>query len=397
MNIYELLKDNASKFDLHFPEENIKCYFQQKEPRLTEEFIKYFSSEFKTIVGEESKKYITRIVNIQDTDIDLFILNKDYLIHLKDIRSFHVFNNKLEFLGLYSTDSEYKDKLDKSPVNSFLSFVNSKQFSYSNYEGKYKFKIDTNSDLSIIKTSQNSYNTDTIYLQGAGNNQITSIQFNENDIFVKFKNSFYQKLKLDYDFNILEIDFHSKIKNKLNIDSSLFNIKNYQELVNALSINFDFYSLINDSKFPIKLKEHDFKKHFEIIKEITFNKTNIFQLLDLTEDFKIKTQFIIQSGNYRSPNEISTLDELFKNHLEKTYTEIMVESQKTDSFKFKYYMKDILIFLLTTRQNNIFPIDLPVVKKIEEINSKINNWHDTLNHLKKDNKTFKNELNKIKL
>lgn len=395
MSIYNLLKDNASKFDLNFPDDDIKIKIHHKEPILSEGFIKYFSSEFKTLIGEESKKYITKTVNVEDTDIDLFILNKDYLIHLKDNGSFLVFNNKLEFLGLYCSDIEYQDKLDNTPINSFLSLVNAKHFNYCLYERKYKFKINTNNDLSIIKTSEHYDNTDIIYLQGAGNNQITSIQFNESDVLVKFKNSFYQKLKLDYDFNILEIDFHSKIKNKLNIGSSLFNIKNYQELVNALSINFDFYSLVNDSKFPIKLKEHDFKKHFEIIKEITLNKKNIFYLLSLTDDLQLKTQFISPIRTFKTPSEIEALDEMFKNYLGKTYTEIMVESQKTNSFK--YYMKDILMFLLTTKQNNIFPIDLPVVKKIEEINLKINNWHKTLNHLKKDNKTFKTELNKIKL
>lgn len=391
MNIYELLKDNASKFDLlTFPEGNITFDFHLKGINKTKEFDTYFSSEFKKIASDQTKIYVTK--NDEDVDINLYIMSQDYLVRLKAVNTFQIFNKNLDYIGAYSLDT-YSNKSHKiQPESCSISLFNSEKINYSCHMNESSFKIRTNEDLSIIKTSRDSEDN-VIQLQGTGNNQITSVQYNEENIIVKFKGSFYQKLILDYEFNILEIDFHSKIKSKLNIGTPLLNIKSYEDLMKSSSEHFEFYSLINDSNFPIKLKEHDFQKHLSIIKEITSNKNDIFELLSLSEEFNIKPQFTMQNGAYSTGSEREELEKLCEKYLNHTYTKIIVESQKTHSFK--YYMKDIIMFLLTIKENNIFPIDIPVIKKIDEISSKINSWHNNLNQLKKSNKAFKAEL-KIK-
>ena len=77
---------------------------------------------------------------------------------------------------------------------------------------------------------------------------------------------------MDDNFNILEIDFHHSMKKKLNIISPLKNINGYKDMLNKLSNNFDWYYLLNDSNYKIKIKEEDFNKHLNIIKSITLNK-----------------------------------------------------------------------------------------------------------------------------
>lgn len=368
MHIYNVLKENADKLGLIFPEEELKYNSYMYEPFFENNFINYFSNEFKTLKVGEVKKYLLNT----DPELNLFMINNNYLIHSTNGYTFNVFDKNFNEICFYSLDED-------EAGNPYISTFNSTKADYFNYGNSYyTFEIKPNSDLSILISSENNKDRKSIKLYYKGTNQLESIQFFKDHIEAKFKSSFYQKMKLDLDLNILSIDFSSKIKKELNIKSPIKNIKNYQSLIKSLETNFDLYNLIKDSKFNLKLTESEFKKHNSVIEEIVNKKDDILNFFYMLDDLNIKPSYLI-------PFEYNLSD--CKKYLNTGYYDI-VNKSGTDGSE-RDYIKGLLSYLFYIKENNINPIDNNVVEKLESIQINVNKLHEEFGVLKKTNKELK--------
>lgn len=368
MHIYNVLKENADKLGLIFPEEELKYNSYMYDPFFENDFINYFSNEFKKLKIGEVKKYLLKT----EPELNLFMINNNYLIHSTNGYTFNVFDKNFREICFYSLDED-------EVRNPYLGTFRSTKTDYFNRRNShYTFEIKPNSDLSILISSEKNKDKNTIKLYYKGTNQLESIQFLKDHIEAKFKSSFYQKMKLDHDLNILSIDFSSKIKKELNIKAPIKNIKNYQSLIKSLETNFDLYNLINDSKFNLKLTESEFKKHASVIEEIVNKKDNILNFFYMLDDLNIKP-------SYQIPFEDHTSD--CRKYLNTGYYDIVNKGGSDGSDR--DYIKGLLSYLFYIKENNINPIDNNLVEKLERIHINVDKLYEEFGVLKKTNKELK--------
>lgn len=234
------------------------------------EFISYFKNEILNIENEEIKYYLIGTGTIPH----LFFANSKYLIY---VNVNHTFLKTLSFM-VYDNNIKpifrYNSELDKeTKIHTIFAAKPNYNYYYTtcNYKKENPPRIIVEPKGFVINIEEDNTNKISLLAEGEKKN-INEIEYTKDTIIASFTNSFYNKIILDYNFKILEIDFHHSMKKKLNILSSLENISSYKDMLNKLSDNFDWYKLLNDSNYKMKIKEKDFKKHLNIIKSITLNK-----------------------------------------------------------------------------------------------------------------------------
>lgn len=305
----------------------------------------FVKQEAQQLQPDEVKKYINHDIDSQPT---LLFISKDYVIKY-DTGDFLFFDHNIKFLFSYVAFNDG----EKLIIPQF----------YNNYVNYYHFDYDQEYSLHVSKkVSISSIDKNIFKLNMADKYSIKMIEFQKDTINVRFAESFYSKMILDYSFNVLSIDFHSTIKKMLNIASASFkNIKDYNDMVNRLIDNFEYYFLINDKSFNLKLKEKNFNEHLKIIKMLTNNRNQI-------ENLFVNTKKEIESF---IPNQHIGInyDYYFKNDFPDDLND---EYYSISNFEQKFTPNVAVLYravgtLLDLQKNNINPIDFETVKKIEDL------------------------------
>lgn len=375
VDIYQLLKKNSNKINLNIIENNFSFDFSFIE--LNHDLSKILlESSLELKNDDDFKQYLINDINNYPL---LFFMNKSYLIRTHDFFHFDLFfntNNTFNYIASYMINIEDQNIYSYSSDN--ISYLSDHQFK----DHQFKFKL--NKDLFVIKGDFKN----TILFSGTISNSVLSISYFDNFLLAKFKNSIYNSITLDYDFNILTVEFSKKIQTKLSIKKAS-NINYYTSLMKIFESNLDVYNLVNDSKFNLNFQENDFYRHLKIIKETTLHKDKIFKLF-LDKDFlekKIDTKFYNES-------EIK-LDELIKKYFNDNNN--LISKELKSSHNYKYLYKHFLGSILKIKDESINPMNNKLYNLIKNLNEDVLNLHEQFIELKKDNKTFKKENKLINL
>lgn len=307
----------------------------------------FVKQESEHLQPEEIKKYISHDI---DSHPNLLFISKDYVIKY-DTGDFLFFDHNIKFLFSYVA---FNDGNKLKIPQFFNNFVNYYHFDYDQ-----EYTIHISKKVSISKIEKNKFE-----LQMADKYAIKTIDFQKDTIHVRFAESFYNKIILDYSFNILSIDFHASIKKMLNITSSFKNIKDYNDMLDRLVDSFEYYFLINDKSFNLKLKEKNFNDHIKIIKMLTHNKTQIETLFSNTKkeiESIIPTQHIGINYDYYFKND-------FPDDLEDEYYSITHFDKKFKSNIAILYRA--VGTLLDLQKNKINPIDFPTIQKMIDLSKR---------------------------
>lgn len=297
------------------------------------------------------EKFFIHYNKLSFSGYSIFCVSSDYIVQIND-NSFSFMDNKCDFLfrirdnRIYNNcfEVEFSDKKKSEPIISIQD---------------YSFKIKIRPD-NILKIDSSL--------------GLSALAFKPNQIDTLFKSTSYSSMKLDYDYNILEVEINKNLKKKLNLDSNIkyTKIKDYADLMSKINVSledgFDFYALINDSKLKLNGTEAKFNRDFRYIKEITTRKDTIFQLKELyTEKF-------ILCYNYYKPFvdtlniDFFTNDYVKQNNLQETpfdlYLPADISKGLSDASKYK-----LLAFILLIRNNDIKFVDFSILNVCKEITS----------------------------
>lgn len=270
----------------------------EKDP----EFIKYFKSEISKIQDGELKYYLIKTKEIPH----LFFANSKNLIH---VNVSPVFMKSLTFV-VYDSEIKnifrYNTELDKETMIHTV-FSNKPKFNYYysalNFKKEVSPRVIFEPEGYVINVIKGSY--DKLYVvNNQSMNVIEEIEYKKDFIIAKFSNSFYNKIVFDYNFKILEIDFHHTIKKKLNILNSIKDIVDYTDMVRKLKDNFDWFRLLNDSNYKLKNKEEDFKKHINLVTSVTKNKQYLLEQANKMINFNESYNFNLDIVSLFKPHFI---------------------------------------------------------------------------------------------
>lgn len=221
--------------------------------------------------------------------------------------------------------------LKNKPIYSFI-FYDHTDFPYKNVT----FSLKNNNKFNVSSDSLN----------------LTSITFEEDKILTTFKSSAYSSIVFDYDFNIKEVELNKSIKQHLGLEKNkkYYDLKNYSELIEkikeSLKEEFDFYSLINDSKFKLKGSEQKFERDFLYVKELTAKR---FQMNNLVEQNHSK---LMDFYNFYKKNlYLKTLDCSVPNS-EDGRIELIKDTVLSKYKIEKKYLDNILLLLILNQKNN---------------------------------------------
>lgn len=223
---------------------------------------------------------------------------------------------------------------------------------------------------------------------------LTSIKFEEDKILTTFKSSAYSSIVFDYDFNIKEVELNKSIKQKLGLEKNkkYYDLKSYSELIEkikeSLREEFDFYSLINDSKFKLKGSEPKFERDLLYIKELTKKR---LQMTDLVE--KENSKFIDFYNFYKKNLYLKTLDTSVPNS-EDGRAELIKDTLLSKYKIEKKYLDNSLLLLILNEKNNNNFMDSKILgsyKDFSNESSQIMAFNKNLINLKKINKNQKSK------
>lgn len=235
--------------------------------------VDFLRNTSKSLKDNEEKMFITEKNKI------LYIISNSHILVLMNTH-IQVLDNQCN--SLFTFESEY-------PSNRFS--LNNRNFYYSLPESK---TVKTHKHLCFSNDGRNVQfllTNNKITVSASGLN-LTSLQFNEKNVFATFSGLPYASLKLDYDFNVKEIDLNKKIKDHLEINKSII-CKNpktntqrdiFNEIKESLNNTLEFYSLVEDYKIPLSGSDKKSDRDFSYIKEITSKKDKFLNVFEDNQD-----------------------------------------------------------------------------------------------------------------
>lgn len=296
--------------------------------------------------GEE--KIFLHETKLPHSDYSLFIVSKNYIVGVTD-RFFTVMDTHSNFLFIIRPYNMSNNNFD------FCFFKNPKrQPELTMTSNKFSLKIKKD-NVFRIKSSLS----------------LTGLSFNENSIEALFSSDFpCSKMKLDYQYNILEAELNKKLKKTLGINKKLQyeNVKNYSDLINKINLSIedslDLYTLINDEKFKLKTSESKFHRDIEYIKSIVSIKEKILETKDYYEK-PLSACYYFYNDLFKHFNiDFTNTDYISENKLQNTifinYKES--ETSKRELKKYKF------LSLLELKNSNI--INEKLLDTVREITLK---------------------------
>lgn len=341
------------------------------------------------ILYEESLTLKSGQVSIYNcNERELIFVSSDFIVcqHLGTFEVMDIFCNTLYSFGghffssdeyFYLKNRHFSFELDSKnkPIYSF-SFSDHTVFPYKNIS----FTLKNNNTFGISSDALN----------------LTSIKFEEDKILTTFKSSAYSSIVFDYDFNIKEVDLNKSIKQKLGLEKNkkYYDLKSYSELIEkireSLKEEFDFYSLINDSKFKLKGSEAKFERDFLYIKELTAKR---FQMTGLVEENHSK---LMDFYNFFKKNlYLKTLDCSVPTS-EDGRIELIKDTVLSKYKIEKKYLDNILLLLILNQKNNNNFMTTEILENYKDFSkgsSEIMDFNKKLISLKNLNK--KNDKRKL--
>lgn len=281
--------------------------YQLKSPLKDTKLVDFLKSEMININSTTVKNYI--IYSPTEAPYFFYISNL-YLLAFDSEGAFSLYDCNLNKISFFSQPSiSYQQKT-----------INSDYYESNPYfDNKYlKFKVTDKLYIHFKgNEKENKYN---VFMKSM--HPITSISFEDNKIIATFKSSFYTKIVFDYDFNIIEIDFHKTTKEKLNVKMTKKSFKTYSDILTSFSDELSLHELEHDFSYDLKLTEEVFNLHMENVKILTLNRHKYLLLKE------VKNRIFNESDKYFTfPYNI----EIFEHN-----------TKEMDSIKFedlKYYIE----------------------------------------------------------
>lgn len=301
-----------------------------------------------------------------------YVVNKDFIIdyefmqespyekkHLSITRN--VYDKSYKPTYNYKKDKKFKPLIIFSSVENpnYITEIKTENISYETKNENFKtikeileFKI---KELGIVINAIKTHESNIEIQKG---NNLKSISLRNNSFTVNFNNCTYKKIKFDYNFNIIEMDFSSVLKKKLNVDK-IFNINSYEDFINRMEEYLNLYKLTTDKNYIIKTKEKEYLKQLDLIKLIIKNKDKILELSD-----KLKKEIKSLKLNYY-------LSETYKLNLflENNHVNLHAIPEKNIPSNVSNY-KRIMQLALNSKGTNK-AMDLDLIDKIFKLNDNL--------------------------
>lgn len=321
----------------------------------------------------------------------LFSVNSDYIVDVSRNRDVFVYDNNMELIFNYGIN-----------FNSFsINHIDSKlsDISFNTISNFFNFEIDTKLTISRSIKNDNIYSLfDNDYEDCKDKKTINKIHFNESNIELLFKNGMYDKLVLDYNFNIMKLVFSDDFSNKLQV-KEINNVININGLFEKLKINFDIYFLTTDSSFISEELKLALEEHISKIKKLTAVKTKMLETFNKLEyindkyinsvDNKYVKNYLFKFCNLNLKTTMADLDINLNSNINKLLDK--EKTLKTIEYTQNYYPTMATLKLLKDNNENLIDINL-----IEEI-IKLKNMIEDLNKdFKKQNTPLISNITKIK-
>lgn len=251
--------------------------YSAKKPLKDTHLVSFLKSEMQTINLNEVKKYII----YSPTEAPYFFyMSNLYLLTFDSSGVFQLLDCDFDQISFFNQPSIwYQQKI-----------INSNYYESNPYFEKRYLNFKVSDKLYIHfkdKEKDNKYN---VFMKSM--HPITSISFEDNTIIATFKSSFYTKIVFDYDFNIIEVDFHKTTKEKLNVKMTKKSFKTYSDILTGFSDELSLHELEHDFSYDLKLTEDIFKLHMENVKILTLNRHKYLLLKE------VKNRIFNESDKY---------------------------------------------------------------------------------------------------
>lgn len=301
----------------------------------------------------------------------LFSVNSDYIVDVSKNRDVFVYDNNMELIFNYNINF---NSFSINRIDSKISGI-----SFNTIANFFDFEI--NKKLVINRSIQNDniYSLfDNDYEDYNDKKTINEIHFNESNIELLFKNGMYDKLILDYNFNIIKLVFSEKLSNKLQI-KEINNVINISELFEKLKTNFDIYFLTTDSSFVSEELKLVLEDHISKIKKVTAVKTKIFETFNKMEyinekyinsiDNKYLKNYLFKFFDLNFKTTRADLDINLNSNINKLFNN--EKTLKTIEYTQNYYPTMATLKLLKDNNENL--IDINLIEEIMTLKNMIEN------------------------
>lgn len=321
----------------------------------------------------------------------LFYVNSDYIVDVSRNRDVFVYDNNMELIFNYSIN-----------FNSFsinrIDFKSS-DISFNTISNFFDFEIDKKLIINRSIKNDNIYSLfDKGYKEYKDKKTINNIHFNESNIELLLKNGMYDKLVLDYNFNIMKLVFSDDFSNKLQV-KEINNVMNINELFEKLKTNFDIYFLTTDSSFISEELKTVLEDNISKIKKLTTVKTKVFETFNKMEyindkyinsvDNKYVKNYLFKFCDINVKTTRADLDLNLNSNINKLLNN--EKTLKTIEYTQNYYPTMATLKLLKDNNENLIDINL-----IEEIIKLKNMMADLNKDFKKQSIPLISNSTKIK-
>lgn len=201
---------------------------------------KSFKKKFLTLINEKLINDIN-IFSFSDND-SLLISNKKYHFILNG-------NN----ISLF--DSEFN--------------IIYKSFQCDHFNRRSDLFLSINSYIGFCNVQYLSNNEINFYM--SGKSKIKKIIKEDKNIKVFFENSFYNAIRYDENFNMLNVEVNSATKRKLNLPNNQFKTENIETFFKEMKHYLDIYFLSNDKEIKTLSYQNLYFEQFSLIKKILNN------------------------------------------------------------------------------------------------------------------------------
>lgn len=329
--------------------------------------------DMKLLKENEHKAYLIEKEDKFRAKTPFYVVNKDFIIDHDFMRESayevrHLWITRNVYDKSYNPKYNYKHDEQFKPILSFASVeypdyltkIQSKNIYYDKLadNGKSILHFEMKELEGVIDANR----TDTNNITFKKKKGLVKFEFKEDSFIVTFNSSSYNKIMFDYNFNMIEVDFSSILKNKINLEK-VSNVNSYEELMNKINSSLEVYNLMTDKKYIVRATKEDFVKQMDLIKLIVKNKKEI-----ITISKKIKEEILKISFKYNVSEKYK-----FNSFLQKEKIDLNnVEENGVPQFpSHASDYKRIMMFLLNTKDTEN-AIDLNVINSILKLDSLLN-------------------------
>lgn len=326
--------------------------------------------DMKLLKEGEHKAYLIEKEDKFRYKTPFYTVNKDFIVdhdfmqespyevkHLSITRN--VYDNSYNPKYNYKHDEQFKPILSFASVEypEYVTRIESKNIYYDKLADNGKSIL--HFEMKELKGVIDANRTDNQNITFKKKKGLVKVEFKDDSFIVTFNASSYNKIIFDYDFNIVEVDFSTVLKNKLNLEK-MFNVSSYEDLINKIDSNLEVYNLMTDKKYKVRTKKEEFSKQIDLIKLVVKNKEEIINITNELKKEILSLNFKYHVSERHKFESFIVNEKINLNNIE----EEGIPSSFSD-------YKRIMKFLLNTK-NTENAIDLNIINSILKLDSMLN-------------------------